>query len=650
MSAELLATYNVKLQNLVYCSADFCAIVINILVIANYTINKKIKNRTSKLYYALTFISLITAVFNTLAILVSVVPMPIVLVKLFQLLFYISFNTAGLVFFAYTVSMIYGSNAKLPGLFKLSFLILSLIMCAGWIISAITFYTPANINKIVYEAMVYGGQIATTVCTLIVAIIKRHSLKFTQSANVYVFMVLNIVACLIQWFYTQAQVCPFALSVAVMLIYVTLQHPEEEVDHITGMFNMRSYEYRTNERLSSGKPFFVFAYEINNMAVINTSFGINGGNKVLKEMAERVRAILPENRFLHRLGGARFAVNFSTENEYKSFQKEFVKAFDAPVSVESTQIRLSATACVIAMPSVTDSVSDVEEILKYYRTGAKSADSVNMADKEAVEFSRRRERVEYAIDYALKNRTFEVYYQPIYSVKEKRINSCEALLRLKDPEIGFIGPDEFIPIAEETGKIVDVERFVMEEVCRFIRDDKPQQYGIDVIDVNLSVIQFMRAEVIDDIDSVLREYGIPRKMVNLEITETASAKSYAMLQSRLCELRDSGYTISLDDFGTGFSSVEYLTKFPFDIVKLDKSIVWAYMSTDKYQPILKHYMPMLHSLGMKIVAEGVETEQMLKALEELGCDYIQGYYFSRPIPKDAFISYIIKASQDIETA
>ena len=386
------------------------------------------------------------------------------------------------------------------------------------------------------------------------------------------------------------------------------------------------------------------------MSIVNTTFGIKGGNKVIKEMAGRIRGILPKKILLFRLNGARFAINFNDENEYKDFEPKFKNVFEEPVEINETKIRIAYTACTIAMPSVTDKVSDIEEILKYYRSMSKSSDKVMVADKEAVEKSRRRERVEYAIQNALKNGGFEVYYQPIYSVAEMRIRSCEALLRLTDAEIGFIGPDEFIPIAEETGRIVEVGHFVMEEVCRFIRDENPKQYGIDFIDVNLSVIQCMHPEITEEINNIINMYGVSRDMVNLEVTETASAKSNALLQSRLNELHRSGFTISLDDFGSGFSSVEYLIKFPFDIVKLDKALVWAYMSTEKYEPILKHYMPMLHGLGLKIVAEGVETKEMLEALEELGCDYIQGYYFSRPIPKAKFMEYIKNAARGILTA
>lgn len=410
---------------------------------------------------------------------------------------------------------------------------------------------------------------------------------------------------------------------------------------------MHTHARRTNERLRSGKPFLAFVFEISNMAMVNTTFGIKGGNEVLRVVAERVRAVLPKHLLLFRLNGARFAANFNNESEYAEFEKQYVKAFDTPVEVGGTKIIVVCMGCLVKMPSVTDKVADLEEILRYYRSVAKSSDKVLVADKEALECSRRRERVEYAIQKALKKRGFEVYYQPIYSVAEKRISSCEALIRLKDDEIGFIAPDEFIPVAEETGRIVEIGRFVMEEVCKFIQKCKPEKYGIDFIDVNLSVIQCMHPEIIDDINSILTEYNVPRKMVNLEVTETASAKSYALLQSRLNELHSNGFTISLDDFGSGFSSVEYLINFPFDIVKLDKSLVWAYMSTEKYEPILKHYMPMLHGLGLKIVAEGVETKEMLDSLEELGCDYIQGYYFSRPIPKDEFLAYIKKAADGI---
>ncbi|MGN1372784.1 MAG: putative bifunctional diguanylate cyclase/phosphodiesterase [Candidatus Coproplasma sp.] len=655
MMSQLLAFNNPGLRNLPYLSFDICAIVLNTFVLINFTLNKKLNNTQTRLFYTLAISSLLASVFNLVCVMQSVVAINELVLGILNILFVASYNVAGIIFFIYVVNMIYGNISKILWC-RIAAVALAAIVTVGLILNILTVCGITDIQKSVYVAMMNGCQLLSTVFAVILVILNRKKLSGTQRINIYLFSAVNAFANVWQiminygLFAIQIQLVAFALSVAVLLAYVTLQRPEDEIDQVSGMFNSHTHLYRTNERLRSGKPFMAFVFELSNMAIVNTTFGIKGGNEVIKTMANRIRNVLPKKLLLYRLNGARFAINFNEEAEYKEFEPKFKAVFEEPVEINETKIRIVYTGCLIAMPSVTDKVSDIEEVLKYYRSTSKASDKVMVADKEAVEKSRRRERVEYAIQNALKNGGFEVYYQPIYSVAEKRISSCEALLRLKDADLGFIGPDEFIPIAEETGRIVEIGHFVMEEVCRFIKEENIGQYGIDFIDVNLSVIQCMHPEITEDINSIIAMYDVPRGMVNLEVTETASAKSYALLQSRLKELHRSGFTISLDDFGSGFSSVEYLINFPFDIVKLDKALVWAYMSTEKYEPILKHYMPMLHGLGLKIVAEGVETKEMLEALEELGCDYIQGYYFSRPIPKAKFLEYIKNASKGILTA
>jgi EAL domain-containing protein (putative c-di-GMP-specific phosphodiesterase class I)/GGDEF domain-containing protein len=474
-------------------------------------------------------------------------------------------------------------------------------------------------------------------------------LRPRQQANVYCFTALNIIATVIQYFYAKLQICGFALSIATLIIYVTLQRPEDALDEISGLFNQRTFNRRVNTLISSGAHFHVFVMEVNNMSIVNSTFGLRGGNAVIREVAKRLQQVADKNLYVYRLSGFRFVIVFNTEKQYEKFAKGYLSLFDEAFKIGETELRLSATACVIAVPEITDKAAEFEDLIKYYRASANYSDKIIVADRESIENSRRRELVDYAIQNALSNHLFDVYYQPIYSVKDKCFNGCEALIRLKDPTLGFIPPDEFIPIAEQNGRIVDVGRYVIDEVCRFLKEYKPERYGVEFVDVNLSVIQCMHPEIISDIEETLAKYSIPRERISLEVTETASAKSYALLQSCLNELHSNGFTISLDDFGTGFSSVEYLINFPFDVVKLDKSLVWAYMSTKKYEPILQHYMPMLHGLGTKIVAEGVETIEMVNALEGLGCDYLQGYYYSRPIPKDAFIEFL-KANSEEETA
>lgn len=658
----ITGTYSVKPENIIYAGFDLCALLLAAVVLINYVIIKKIDRRTSRVFYMLNVITVICTLFNLIALItMSVVPCPAWVGDVFTVCFYLTYIMTGVVFVVYTVAVIYENN-KIPkacyvvanGLFVVGF--------AATVFSAVgLFAIKPNMEaaayksvKMGYEGAIYGTLVTALVFSLILTIYHTYhrdrvaQFKKTSVYNILFFCILNIITVILQY-NLRFQVSCFALALAVMLIYITLQRPEDEIDATSGAFNARSFRRRGNAFLYEGKHITVFALELNNMTVVNSSFGLEGGNQVIKEVVVRLKKILPKGQYLYRLSGVRFASFFRSEEDLKYFAQRYSEVFVKPYSVNDTELKLTATACKIDMPEITEKLSEVEDLLRYYRNSVNVAEEIIEADSDALMKARRRELVDFAIQNALNNRTFEVYYQPIYCVNDNTFSGCEALIRLNDPTLGFISPDEFIPISEQNGKIIEVGKFVIEEVCRFIKTNKLEEYGIKFVDVNISVIQCMHPEIISDIESILEKYQVPRSLINLEITETASAQSYAMLQSKLNELHSNGFTISLDDFGTGFSSVEYLINFPFDVVKLDKALVWAYMSTKKYEPILQHYMPMLHSLGTKIVAEGVETQQMVDALVALGCDYLQGYYYSRPIKSEQFLEFIAEKN-DIKTA
>lgn len=646
--------YQVKLQNFIYASFDICALILGVIVLINYIVSRKIRGRTTHLFLALAISTVISSVLDfTAVIALSVTGCPVWLGNLLVSVNYLGYNLVGVVFVVYAVAVIY-DNARIPKWCYAVANSLFVLTVAGVIFATVCLFTfgyrsVPDSYKYAYEGIIYGTQFVALAFSLSIGILQRKKLSKVRQLNIYFFSTLNIVAILLQFFVRKIQISNFALAIAIMLIYLTLQRPEDELDATSGAFNARSFNRRGNMRISANEHFFVFAMEINNMTVVNSSFGLNGGNQVIKEVADRLFGLLKKGQYLYRLSGVRFAVIFNSYEEYESFAERYSQIFDAPVTVNNTEVRLTAIACVIDFPEVTNKLSEVEDLIRYYRNSINVSEDIIIADVAAIDKARRRELVDFAIQKAINNQSFEVYYQPIFCVTDNTFSGCEALIRLKDDDLGFISPDEFIPIAEQNGKIIEVGRFVIEHVCRFIKGKNLEKLGIRFVDINLSVIQCMHPEIIGDIEKTLKKYDVPRSMVNLEITETASAQSYAMLQTKLNELHSNGFTISLDDFGTGFASVEYLINFPFDVVKLDKSLVWAYMSTKKYEPILQHYMPMLHSLGTKIVAEGVETKQMVDALVELGCDYLQGYYYSKPIPEEQFIQFVLN-NGDVKTA
>ena len=233
-----------------------------------------------------------------------------------------------------------------------------------------------------------------------------------------------------------------------------------------------------------------------------------------------------------------------------------------------------------------------------------------------------------------------MFYQPIIEASTGRIISAEALIRLNDRVLGFVSPEEFIPISESNGKIHEISEYVIDTVFRFIKEHNLQNLGVEFIELNLSVMQCMDKKLSQKLEYYLNKYDVDPKHINLEITETATNFDEKRLRTQLQKLKNLGFTFSLDDYGTGYSNLVRVLEYPVDIIKLDKSIVWsAFQNMDSFVT-LKNLISMFHDVRRRIVAEGVESEEQRNALRELGCDYLQGYFYSKPVDEDTFISYV----------
>ena len=242
------------------------------------------------------------------------------------------------------------------------------------------------------------------------------------------------------------------------------------------------------------------------------------------------------------------------------------------------------------------------------------------------------------IERALANHGFHVYYQPIYSIEKKRFVSAEALLRLIDEKEGFISPEIFIPAAEKSGAIHKIGDYVLTEVFQFIASSEYKKLGLEYIEINLSVSQCMHHGLADSILESMSRYGVSSNQVNLEITESAASYDQSVMSENLEQLSAAGLTFSLDDYGTGYSNMYRIAALPLKIVKLDKTFVNNQNS--KMWTILQNTVRMIKDLNMEIVVESIETEEMVKKFSDLKCDFIQGYFFSKPIPQREFVEFI----------
>ena len=261
---------------------------------------------------------------------------------------------------------------------------------------------------------------------------------------------------------------------------------------------------------------------------------------------------------------------------------------------------------------------------------------------------------------ALKRQEFELYYQPIVSLKSGEIMGFEALVRWRHPKMGLVSPAKFIPVAEDTGLIIPLGEWILREACRQMRiwqeklgflgtlaaggSTRPHP-GAPIISVNLSLKQFTQPNLIDLIDSILKETGVIPGCLKLELTETAIADNTDAVTTLLWELKTRNIQLSIDDFGTGFSSLSYLHRFPVDTLKIDKSFLNGVGEVSKKKQILSAIITLAHNLGMEVIAEGVETRQHLEQLQALQCEYVQGYFLSKPLDARAAEALIISPPQ-----
>ena len=261
------------------------------------------------------------------------------------------------------------------------------------------------------------------------------------------------------------------------------------------------------------------------------------------------------------------------------------------------------------------------------------------SDSFGIDELQRYRNIENAIERALAEHEFEMYYQPIISTQTGRVVSAEALIRLTDRLMGFVSPEEFIPISENNGKILEISEYVIDSVFRFVKENDIAAMGMEFVEMNLSAMQCMDKNLTEKLQYYIHKYDIDPRRINLEITETATNFDEHRLKEQLLDIKKLGFTFSLDDYGTGYSNLVRVLEYPVDVIKLDKSIVWAAFTDRDSFVTIKNLISMFHDVRRKLVAEGVENEEQMITLKELGCDYVQGYYYSRPVPKTAFIEY-----------
>ena len=412
-----------------------------------------------------------------------------------------------------------------------------------------------------------------------------------------------------------------------------------QYDWLTGLYSKEFFYQKVRERLreDSEREYTIVCSNIENFKLYNDAFGVSAGDRLLRDIAVLLRERIGEDGICGRFGGDRFICLQERRREYEDRSIFSAEQRNAGIP----QVKDMIMKMKWGIYEITDRSVPVEQMCD---RALLAADSIKgqynrhfaVYDDALRSKLLREQAITEAMETALSEGQFVVYLQPKYSLHHDSLAGAEALVRWIHPEWGFMSPGEFIPLFEKNGFITRLDQYVWEQVCALLRDWREKGYPALPVSVNVSRADVYQSDLTDTLMGIVRKYGVEPAQLHLELTESAYTENPGQIIETVEQLRKQGCIIEMDDFGSGYSSLNMLNQMQLDVLKLDMKFIQSETAKPVEQGILRFIVDLARWLNLSVVAEGVETREQLERLREIGCDYVQGYFFAKPMPAQEF--------------
>ena len=414
-------------------------------------------------------------------------------------------------------------------------------------------------------------------------------------------------------------------------------------DSLTGLPNRVLLRERIEQALENGKDRTVagalLLIDLDHFKHINDSLGHTTGDMLLKEVSKRLQHQLDERCLLSRLGGDEFAILVENDDPeaVARLSQRILDGFNAPFDIHCQPIYISASLGVSLYP---EDASDVDHLMQHadaalFQAKDSGRNAYAFYTRVLTARARAHVQVESALRHALDHDELRVHYQPVHDLASGRIVGVESLVRWQHPERGLVPPGEFVPVAEECGLIAALDNWVLKRACRQMREWQQRGVELEFVAVNVSSRLFNRGGLEERIANALEESGLEPRYLELEVTESAVMEDFEQSLNLLCRLRILGVNLAIDDFGTGYSSLMRLKRLPVHKLKIDQGFVAGLPGAVDDAAIARAIVALAQSMGLRVVAEGIEHQDQALFLREHGCDFGQGYWYGRPQPAEA---------------
>ena len=614
--------------------------VLILMIILGYFLSQpRLPVRQNRLFFGILLLEILVILFDVLSSQADMdhARYPLGLVSALNMGFFVLFLARIYWFFLYfmdLLNLLADRNRRNYGLFSVVFILCEIVTLSSVWTGAVYSVDAAGYHRGPYYSVIYVCFFFYLLLAVVLTLCCRRRLRrrtlVGALGSIGILIAGNIVRMLMPGYLVMNTFC----LMAILLIFLCFESPAL-YSAASGGFTLTSMQKYIAEKIPGGN-FRILGFALCNYTDALAVYGVKQMEQGIALICRYMQSRYPGLVFFYLRVGC-FALVGPASMDYGALRDEIAERFHKPWQADGADLFLSVNFAHLSADSgITDADHLVDSLLmalfELSESGGMDGKSIDVDHAENLE---RELTVVRALDHAVENHAVEVFFQPIILAKTGRLAGVEALARLRDENGSLISPAEFIPLAEKNGQIIRVGSQVAERVCRFLRDQSTAVPDLRWVNINLSPIQCMDRDLCRRLTSLLEQYGVSTHRVHLEITETGMIDTSLLLE-QMSRLWKEGFSFSLDDYGSGYSNMNRLKCFPFSNVKLDMEAVQTHcQDPDQFLP---SFVEILKDKGYSIVAEGIETEEMAEIMRDMGCDYLQGYYYSQPLPIDEFIA------------
>lgn len=641
---------------------DLCSIPIYCVILWTCYSKKLTKGNANRIFIAFSAISLFCAIADIwMEFVVNPLPLTqteVALATVISFTYKLLRNSCILIYLLYILSITktqYRIRARacrialfLPFVILVFFLLQNFFTHNVFVVTAENGYSRGPMLIILYIVTALYGFVGTAYCIQCRRYLPAG--KWLALLSVYI---LTFASVLIEFLRPSLLVEMFFTSIGMLMILLMVMRPEESLDASVNIASWKAYQDDLQNILRAKQSAQIVVIQLANAGEIRTLLGESECNNYISLLGDELHRLIRARHISADVYFERPATLYILTDDIDADIPGLLIAYEAAVQIRAKTyidkgIRSSPRICIIKCPLDLSEYTDIIS-LGHMFTLLGAQDQIIF---RASELKKSRDydvtnHIEEILNRIITSDSLEMYYQPIYDIQAQCFRSAEALARVNDPVYGRVSPAVFIPAAEATGLILPIGEAILEAVYKFISEHDLQGLGISYIEINLSVAQCLQREFPQIVKRLQEKYHVDPCQVNFEVTETLLGNLNTIMERTVHELVEMGYTFSLDDYGVGYSNIQRLRTLPLRIIKIDKTLVDD-MFTDDGKSIIENTVHMMKSIRKKLVFEGVETREAASLCGELSCDYIQGFYYSKPLPSEEFVKFIkehnIKAS------